>query len=69
MQIFCSSTSGAFVHDSIDKANLLQSVFSGKFITDNGSLPDISSKYKNAADKLNDIVFTQVLVERVIKET
>ena len=56
--------SGAFVHDSVDKANILQSVFTGKFITDNGVIPNTCTN-NNLEDKLNDIIFTPVLIERV----
>ena len=59
--------SGEFVQDSVDKANLLQSVFSDKFITDNGFCPNICNS-KSAANKLNVISFTPVLIERVIKK-
>ena len=52
--------SGAFVQGFIDKANLLQSVFSGKFVTNNGSFSDISNKCRNAANKLIDLTFTPV---------
>ena len=54
-----------FIHGFVNKANLPLSVFSGNFVTDNGSLPSIVNNY-NAADKLNDIIFTPVLIERVL---
>jgi hypothetical protein len=59
--------SGAFIHDSVDKANILQSVFTGKFITDNGVIPNKCTN-NSLENKLNDIVFTPVLIERVLKK-
>jgi hypothetical protein len=59
------NTNGNIINDPLLKAELLHNAFSNKFIHDNGIIPPSDAPTNDS--KLNNIVFSPLLVQRVIK--
>jgi hypothetical protein len=62
--------SGVIITDPKGKADLLQQAFSGNFTFDNRCIPPMRSggNNNNSVNKLTDVIFSPLLIERVIKK-